>query len=41
VLGGIQGQNTAFVTGEQQMVDETTAAQAGANFESARFSGAR
>ena len=39
VLGGIQGQNTAFITGEQQMVDETTAAQAGANFESARFSG--
>jgi hypothetical protein len=41
VLGGIQGQNTAFVTGEQQMVDETTAAQASANFESARFSGSR
>jgi hypothetical protein len=39
VLGGIQGQNTAFVTGEQQMVDETAAAQASANFESARFSG--
>jgi uncharacterized protein YukE len=41
VLGGIQGQNTAFITGEQQMVDETTAAQGGANFESARFSGSR
>jgi uncharacterized protein YukE len=41
VLGGIQGQNTAFLTGEQQMVDETTAAQGGANFESARFSGSR
>ena len=41
VLGGIQGQNSAFITGEQQMVDETTAAQAGANFESARFSGSR
>jgi uncharacterized protein YukE len=41
VLGGIQGQNTAFVTGEQQMVDETTAAQGSANFESARFSGSR
>jgi uncharacterized protein YukE len=41
VLGGIQGQNTAFVTGEQQMVDETTTAQASANFESARFSGSR
>ena len=41
VLGGIQGQNTAFITGEQQMVDETTAAQAGSNFESARFSGPR
>jgi uncharacterized protein YukE len=41
VLGGIQGQNTAFITGEQQMVDETTTAQSGANFESARFSGSR
>jgi hypothetical protein len=41
VLGGIQGQNTAFLTGEQQMIDETTAAQSSANFESARFSGSR
>jgi uncharacterized protein YukE len=41
VLGGIQGQNTAFIAGEQQMVDETTAAQGGANFDSARFSGSR
>ncbi len=37
-LGGIQGQNTAFIQGEQQMVDQTSAAQAGAGFEAARFS---
>jgi hypothetical protein len=37
VLGGIDGQNTAFVQGEQQMVDETHAAHSGAGFESARF----
>jgi uncharacterized protein YukE len=39
VLGGIDGQNVAFLEGEGQMVSETTAAQAGANFEAARFSG--
>jgi hypothetical protein len=39
VLGGIDGQNVAFLQGEEQMVSETTAAQAGANFEAARFSG--
>ena len=36
VLGGIDGQNTAFVQGEQQMVEETRASHAGAGFESAR-----
>ncbi len=39
VLGGIQGQNTAFIQGEQNMVDETNAARSGSGFESARFSG--
>jgi uncharacterized protein YukE len=37
VLGGIAGQNAAFVQGEQQMVDETRSAHAGAGFDSARF----
>jgi hypothetical protein len=40
VLGGIDGQNVAFLQGEEQMVSETGSAQAGANFEAARFSGA-
>jgi uncharacterized protein YukE len=39
VLSGIDGQNVAFLQGEEQMVTETSAAQAGAGFESARFSG--
>ena len=37
VLGGIDGQNTAFVQGEQQMHEETDAAHARSPFESARF----
>jgi uncharacterized protein YukE len=41
VLGGIQGQNVAFQQGEQQMVDETNSAQAGAGFDSARFGSAK
>jgi uncharacterized protein YukE len=41
VLGGIDGQNVAFIQGEEQMVAETTTAQAGANFDGARFSGSR
>jgi hypothetical protein len=41
VLGGIDGQNVAFIQGEEQMVSETATAQAGANFEAARFSGSR
>lgn len=41
VLGGISGQNTAFLQGEQQMVDETTASQSGASFEAARFGSTR
>jgi uncharacterized protein YukE len=39
VLTGIDGQNVAFLQGEEQMTTETTTAQAGAGFESARFSG--
>lgn len=38
VLGGIEGQNVAFVDGEQQMAQETGAAYSGAAFDSARFS---
>jgi uncharacterized protein YukE len=41
VLTGIEGQNTAFISGEQQMADETRSAMSGAAFESARFSGSR
>lgn len=41
VLQGIQGQDRAFREGEQQIADETTAAQGGASFEAARFGGAR
>ncbi len=37
VLTGISEQNTAFIQGEQQMVDETSAAQSGVSFEAARF----
>ncbi|HZA03279.1 MAG TPA: hypothetical protein VE617_01845 [Propionibacteriaceae bacterium] len=39
VLAGIDGQNVAFLQGEEQMVSETSTAQSGAGFESARFSG--
>lgn len=38
VLAGIDGQNVAFLTGEQQMADETHTAHSGAGFEAARFS---
>ena len=38
VLGGIDGQNTAFVDGEQQMAEETSTAHSGAGFDAARFS---
>jgi hypothetical protein len=38
VLGGIDGQNVAFLQGEEEMVSQTNAAQAGANFDAARFS---
>lgn len=38
VLDGIDGQNVAFVQGEQQMADETGAAYSAAPFDSARFS---
>ena len=37
VLGGIEGQNVAFVQGEQQMVEETRSAHTTAGFDSARF----
>ena len=37
VLGGIEGQNVAFVQGEQQMVEETRSAHTAAGFDSARF----
>jgi uncharacterized protein YukE len=38
VLGGIDGQNTAFLDGEQQMAEETGAAYSGSAFDAARFS---
>ena len=41
VLAGIDGQNTAFLTGEQQMAEETGTAYAGAAFDAARFSSTR
>jgi uncharacterized protein YukE len=41
VLGGIDGQNTAFLEGEAQMEQETTTAHRGAGIESARFSSSR
>ena len=41
VLGGIDGQNVAFVDGEQQMTEETSAAHSGAAFDAARFSATR
>ncbi len=37
VLGGVDGQNTAFLDGEQQMAEETGAAYSGAAFDAARF----
>lgn len=39
VLGGIAGQNTAFIQGEQTMADETQSAMANSNFDAARFGG--
>ena len=38
VLGGIDGQNVAFVDGEQQMAQDTSTAHSGAGFDAARFS---
>lgn len=37
VLTGIAGQNRSFIEGEQSIVDETSAAQAGSAFDAARF----
>ena len=37
VLAGINGQNTAFIQGEQQMVEETNSAHSAAPFAAARF----
>ena len=39
VLMGIHGQDRAFLEGEQEMVDATSSAQAGANFDAAKFGG--
>lgn len=38
VLGGIQGQDVAWQQGEQEMADQTSAADKGAAWDSARFS---
>jgi len=37
ILGGVIGMDTAFVQGEQDMVDSTRSAQSSANFDAARF----
>ena len=39
VLAGIDGQNRAFIQGEDNMVDEIRTKQSGAAFEAARFHG--
>jgi uncharacterized protein YukE len=39
VLGGIAGMDRSFLEGDQQMADETRAAENSASFEAARFSG--
>ena len=39
VLDGIHGQDSAFQQGDSDMSDQTRAAQSGAGFDSARFSG--
>lgn len=41
VLGGIQGQDVSFGQGDQEMAEQTTAAQAGAGFDAARFGSSR
>ena len=41
VLGGIRGMDTAFMQGEQEMVDSTRAAEGSVSFDSARFSSGR
>lgn len=39
VLTGIDGQNRAFIQGEDNMIDNIRSAQSGSSFESARFHG--
>lgn len=41
VLAGIDGQNVAFLDGEQQMAQETGSAHSGAGVDAARFSSTR
>jgi uncharacterized protein YukE len=39
VLAGIQGQNTTFITGDEQLADDAAQAQGSVSFDAARFSG--
>jgi uncharacterized protein YukE len=39
VLTGVDGQNRAFIQGEQGMIDDIRSAQSGAAFDAARFRG--
>lgn len=41
ILGGVVGMDTAFVRGEQDMVESTRSAQSSANFDAARFGAGR
>lgn len=41
ILGGQAGMDSAFAQGDAEMSDNATSAQGAANFDAARFSGAR
>jgi uncharacterized protein YukE len=41
IVGGQSGMNTAFTQGDTEMADNATSTQGSANFDAARFSGAR
>jgi uncharacterized protein YukE len=41
IVGGQSGMNTAFTQGDTEMADNASATQGSANFDAARFSGAR
>ena len=41
IVGGQSGMDTAFTQGDTEMADNATSTQGSANFDAARFSGAR